>query len=86
MNWGRSVITVTLVAISSIVGALGTASVRAQNATPAADCPATTLEENKALVEGYWRGAATVIAGRPRSGRPSLHYISNLLAPRARRA
>jgi predicted SnoaL-like aldol condensation-catalyzing enzyme len=55
MNWGRSVITVTLVAISSIVGALGTASVRAQNATPAADCPATTLEENKALVEGYWK-------------------------------
>jgi predicted SnoaL-like aldol condensation-catalyzing enzyme len=54
VSWGRSVITVILVAMSCFAGALGAASVHAQNVTPAADCPATTPEENKALVEGYW--------------------------------
>jgi predicted ester cyclase len=53
VSWGR-VITVTLVAMSSLVGSVGVSAMRAQDATPAADCPATTLEENKALVEGYW--------------------------------
>ena len=53
MNW-RRVITVTLVAMSSLVGSAGVSAVRAQDATPATDCPATTPEENKALVKGYW--------------------------------
>jgi predicted ester cyclase len=47
-------LTVGLVSISAIVGGNGGVPVRAQEATPAADCPATTPEENKALVEGYW--------------------------------
>src|SRR4051794_13012188 len=53
MNWRRGT-TVTLVAMSSLAGSVGVSAVRAQDATPAADCPATTPEENKALVEGYW--------------------------------
>ena len=53
MRWG-GVITVTLVAMSSLVGSVGVSAARAQEATPAADCPSTTLDENKALVEGYW--------------------------------
>jgi predicted ester cyclase len=53
VSWGRA-ITIALVAMSGLVGSVGLSAVRAQVATPAADCPATTPEENKALVEGYW--------------------------------
>ena len=52
MHWGRA-ITVALVAMSGLIGSLSLSAVRAQDATPAADCPATTAEENKALVEGW---------------------------------
>jgi predicted SnoaL-like aldol condensation-catalyzing enzyme len=53
MSWGR-VITVSLIAMSSLVGSVGVSGVRAHDATPASDCPVTTMDENKALVEGYW--------------------------------
>jgi predicted ester cyclase len=43
-----------LVAMSGLIGSVSLSVVRAQDATPAADCPVTTPEENKALVEGYW--------------------------------
>src|SRR3954452_5944924 len=43
----------TLVA-SSLLLIPGPMAARAQEATPQAECPATTLEENKALATSYW--------------------------------
>jgi predicted ester cyclase len=43
----------TLVA-SSLLLVPGPMAARAQEATPQAECPATTLEENKALATSYW--------------------------------
>ena len=50
----RIAIAVGLLTIAAVVAAMGSVPLRAQEASPAADCPATTPEENKALVEGYW--------------------------------
>jgi predicted nucleotide-binding protein/predicted ester cyclase len=62
MNRVQMVAILALVAIMATVGILGAgAPVRAQEATPAAECIETTPEENKALVEAYF--AETYNAG-----------------------
>lgn len=58
MNRVQMVAILALVAIMATVGILGAgAPVRAQEATPAAECIETTPEENKALVEAYFAEA-----------------------------
>jgi predicted ester cyclase len=54
MVWGRTALAVGLLALGAIVWAVGGLPARAQEASPTANCPATSEEENKALVEGYW--------------------------------
>lgn len=54
MKWGWRAVAVGLAVVTAIAGSLGGVPVRAQDATPAAECVATTPEENKALVQGYF--------------------------------
>jgi len=55
VHWGRAAIATGLVVISGFVGSVGSLPARGQGATPAATpCPATTPEENKALVQDYF--------------------------------
>ena len=55
MDWRRVAIACVLVIISGVTGAVSSLPARAQDATPAAaDCPVTTPDENKALVQDYW--------------------------------
>jgi steroid delta-isomerase-like uncharacterized protein len=51
MGWSRSVAAAGLAVMTIIMGLAGV--VGAQDATPAADCPATSPEENAELVRGY---------------------------------
>lgn len=54
MDWKRSLAAATL-AITVGVSALAAGpTALAQEATPSADCPVTTPEENAALAENYW--------------------------------
>lgn len=55
MMWRRTAATVGCVLMLAGPGTVPAAGMHAQEATPAGvDCPVTTPEENKALVENYW--------------------------------
>lgn len=54
VDWKRSLGVAALAATVGISALAGGPVVSAQDATPAADCPVTTPEENAALASNYW--------------------------------